>query len=172
MSLTNFTKTLTWNDFTKVPAKPPRKFEDASISVTWDIDASFGRQGNAIVIASYTVNVFLVSEGCWVVTAVAAGPQSAELLKHEQGHFDIMAIGGREFHNRVGKLSAATEDELNKKITELRLEIESKTDLVDERYDTATNHSINKAVQQTWDQKLDAVKKNPKGTVADLPSAS
>jgi len=169
MSLTNFNKILTWNDFTKLPAKPPRKFEEASISVTWDFDASFGRKGNAIIIASYTVNVFLVAQGCWVVAATAAGPKSAELLKHEQGHFDIMAIGGREFHDRLGKLSADTEEALNKKITELREEIESKSDVVDQRYDTATNHSINTAVQQTWDQKIETAKKNPRGALNDLP---
>ena len=55
------------------------------------------------------------------------------------------------------------------KIDDLNKTISDKTNVVDERYDTVTNHSMNTTVQQTWDQKIDAAKKNPKGTVEDLP---
>ena len=170
MALTNFNKTISWNDFNKVPARPPGKSEDAVISATWDIDVpEFAMKGNAIVLGKYTVNVFLVKEKCNVVTDIATGSKSAELLKHEQGHFDIVALGAREFHTKAAGLSAATEDELNAKLKKLREDMTDKTDAVDERYDKATNHSINTDVQQIWNTKINAAKLNPRGTVSDLP---
>lgn len=170
MSLTNFNKILTWNDFNKLSVRPPGKSEDAVISATWRIDADqLARKGNAIILEKYTVEIYLVADNCTVLTGSVTGPKSAELLKHEQGHFDIIALGAREFNNKVSKLSASTEIELTKKIDELNKTISDKTNVVDERYDTVTNHSMNTSVQQTWDQKIDAAKKNPKGTVEDLP---
>lgn len=169
MSLINFSKVLTWGDFPN--PYPAGKADEAVISVTWKLDADqFERHGNAIVLGRYSVEIMLVSNSCAVVKAVANGDRalSDALLKHEQGHYDIMALGAREFHNRLIGLSATTEEELNKKWQNLNNEIIKKADLVDERYDIATNHSKNATVQKTWDQKIDAVKKNPKGLVTDL----
>ena len=169
MSLTNFNKVITWNDFTKVPSRPWGKSEDAVISASWDIDASFGRKGNAIVIEKYTVNIFLIPEKCTALNTSVVAANAAYILKHEQGHYDIIALGAREFHDKVGKLSADTEVELNTKINDLKTKISDDTDIVDERYDTATNHSMNIAVQQAWDLKISAAKRNLKGTIKDLP---
>ena len=167
MALTNFNKTISWRDFPN--PLPPGRSEDAVISVTWDIDPTYATQGNAVILASYIVNVFLVKDDCAVVTSVANGPKSAELLKHEQGHFDIIALGAREFHSKVAGLTAATEKDLDKKIKDLSDKIGQKADIVDARYDTVTNHSINTQVQQTWNLKIDAAKKNAIGTVDNLP---
>jgi hypothetical protein len=171
MSLTNFNKILSWYDFNRVSAIPAQsKHADAVISVTWDINApEFMRNGNAIVVGDYTVNVFLISHNCSVLSSIVGGTQSDELLKHEQGHFDIMALGAREFHEKVVKLKGTDSDDLNKKIDNLKLSIGARADLADARYDSVTNHSINKAVQLIWNQKIETAKKNPKGTVDDLP---
>jgi predicted secreted Zn-dependent protease len=66
-------------------------------------------------------------------------------------------------------LTAKNETELNKKIKSIRDDVQARINRANLNYDNQTNHSLNKQVQQTWDQKIDAAKKNPKGTVDDLP---
>ncbi|MEO6818714.1 MAG: DUF922 domain-containing protein [Ginsengibacter sp.] len=169
MGLQNFDKILTWSDFPNQVA--PGKPEDASISVIWRLDANqYERKGNAIVIGTYSVEIVLVDRFCAVVKAVANGDKAVAdaLLKHEQGHYDIIALGAREFYKKLMGLSAPTENELDQKREKIDAELTKKADEVDERYDKVTEHSKNAAVQAIWNKKIDAAKKNPNGTVADL----
>ncbi|MBK6381143.1 MAG: DUF922 domain-containing protein [Chitinophagaceae bacterium] len=94
-----------------------------------------------------------------------------DLLKHEQGHYDILAISAREFYNTLIGLSAATADALQRRVNQLKERFAQQVTQVDARYDSEsqTNHGINTAIQQTWDQKIAAAKANPRGRLTDLP---
>ncbi|MEO6722333.1 MAG: DUF922 domain-containing protein [Ferruginibacter sp.] len=170
MSLENFTKVLSWSNFPN--PLPPGRPEEATISVTWRLDADqFERRGNAIMIGPYSVVIETVAAKCAVVKAIANGDKAVSdgLLKHEQGHYDIIALGAREFYKKLSSLSGATEDELNGKWKKMDAELSQKADIVDARYDVATNHGKNAAVQRVWNLKIEAAKNNPNGTVIDLP---
>lgn len=176
MSLINFTKALTWTDFpNRLPEPSPTStiIESATIGVSWshDID-EFVRKGNAIGIAKYTVTIFITPNNCAVLQSIltAGGAVAAALLKHEQGHYDIIALGAREFHNRMASLTAPTEADLVTMINTLDGQIRSRSTNKDALYDTRTAHSVNVAQQSVWNTSISGQKQNLNGNVDGLPS--
>ncbi len=170
MSLINFNKPLEWKDFPN--SLPQGRSEDAVISVSWKLDADqFERKGNAIVVGKFSVEIFLVSNDCGVVKSIVTGDKAIAdaLLKHEQGHYDIIALGAREYYKKVTALSASTEKELNDKLDKLHEEMTKKSDAADARYDTQTNHSRNIQIQQQWNTSIAGEKQKPDGNVSNLP---
>ncbi|MBL0057154.1 MAG: DUF922 domain-containing protein [Chitinophagaceae bacterium] len=166
MALNNFNYQLTWSDFRSVSIAPD--FADEYAQIHPDLtftNFQLTRNRRALNITSVDVTIRLIPEDCWAVSA----HQNADLLKHEQGHYDILAISAREFYNRLMSLSAANSDALQVRVNALFQQFQQTANDVDDRYDTLTNHSINVSVQQTWDQRIAAVKANPRGTLRDLP---
>lgn len=166
MPLNNFDRTLSWSDFNQQLGQPGGVTEFAQIHP--DIapgEFVLGRVRNAITITDVTIDLNLIAEDCWVV----ASRMTDDLLKHEQGHYDILAIGAREFYNTLVGLSSSTTNALQRRVDQLKERFAQQATRVDARYDTKTNHGINTSVQQTWDQKIAAAKANPRGRLADLP---
>ena len=168
MPLNNFDRTLSWSDFNQQLGQPGGANEYAQIHP--EIAPSnfvLARVRNAITVTDVTIDLGLVTDDCWVVTS----RMTNDLLKHEQGHYDILAISAREFYNAVVGLSAATTNALQRRVTRLQQRFAQQATRVDARYDSEnqTNHGINTSVQQTWDQRIAAVKTNPRGVLADLP---
>ena len=166
MALNNFDYQVSWSDFVQVPAKPPGVLEDAEIVLQFPQSYDYANGRNGIIVTNLKVDIGMASPECWVLSSQI---NNTDLLKHEQGHYDITALGAREFYNGLSGLSGATEDKLAIKIRTWRSSIQQKIDKANSNYDTQTNHSLNTGVQQTWDTKIDGAKKNPKGTVTDLP---
>jgi hypothetical protein len=164
MSVNNFNYAVSWSDFAQVSSRPPLEDEDAHIHTRMRLNYQMGGRGRATIISSADIDVLIVSDDSWVVTS----QMNAALLKHEQGHYDIQAIIAREFYNKVMALTAPSDNAMQTKIRQLETNLQRTTDRMNERYDTATSHSINTAVQQAWDQKFDTVKQNPNGTANDL----
>lgn len=83
------------------------------------------------------------------------GKETKDLLKHEQGHFDIIEYYSRLFRKelatcRFESLKNLKDDmsALNKKYVVLSKEMQ-------ELYDIETNHSLIKEQQNIWDLKID-----------------
>ncbi|MBK8786679.1 MAG: DUF922 domain-containing protein [Chitinophagaceae bacterium] len=168
MPLNNFDRILTWQDFNQQLGQPGGANEYAQIHP--DIAPSnfvLARVRNALTITDVTIDLSLIADDCWVVTS----RMTNDLLKHEQGHYDILAISAREFYNTLIGLSAATADALQRRVNQLKERFAQQVTQVDARYDSEsqTNHGINTAIQQTWDQKIAAAKANPRGRLTDLP---
>jgi predicted secreted Zn-dependent protease len=91
------------------------------------------------------------------------------LLSHEQGHYDITALGARELYNALLQLTAPSGHELQTRASQLRQRIQQKINRTNTRYDTQTNHSQNAAAQHTWQQRIAAEKQKPDGSIDNLP---
>ncbi len=162
----NYQLSSTWSDFNPRSSRPTGVNEDAQIHPEMSFSAfQPGRKGNAIIIADVTIDIAVVPDDTWVVTS----QQSPDLLKHEQGHYDILAICAREIYNAILALSGRSTNDLQTKINSTKERIGRKVTQIDVRYDTRTNHSQNTTEQQTWDQRIATVKQNPNGTLDDLP---
>ncbi|WP_158070029.1 DUF922 domain-containing protein [Cnuella takakiae] len=122
-------------------------------------------KGKSVGIADIDIKLYLVSEECWVVTK----EMSNYLLKHEQGHYDILALSARELYKKLLTLSALNTQQLQESVTQLSEKTQERVKKVDERYDQQTNHSRDKAAQQIWDQKIAAEKQKPDGSIDNLP---
>ena len=165
MSLNNFNYPVSWSDFTQRNARPSGENEDAYIFVRYGYSFQMQRNGNAVTIASADVNITISSSDCWVVTS----QMTNYLLKHEQGHYDITALGAREFYNALMNLFAASPHALQNSITQLNERYQQKIKRANMRYDTKTRNSQDTQAQQTWDQGIAAEMQMPGGSIDNLP---
>jgi len=166
MPLNNFDHLVDWPEFATVFSRPAGVNEDAEIKVTAAVGYRTRRRGSAVSIVDATVNIVAVTAESWVVSSKKTDP----LLKHEQGHYDITALGTRELYNELLTLTADSTHALGVKIAALKLRYQQKIDTCNTSYDTHTNHGLITSVQDTWNQKIAAVKLNPAGIINDLPS--
>jgi len=166
MSLNNFNYTVSWSEFTTVSSRPTGVNEDAEIKVNSAVGYRTRRRGNAINIMDATVDIVTVTAQSWVVS----DKKTDLLLRHEQGHYDITALGTREFYNELLTLAADSPHALDVKIAALKQRYQQKIDASNIRYDTQTNHGLNSSVQNTWNQQIATTKANAAGTITDLPS--
>ena len=166
MALNNFDPLIGWPEFTTVPSRPSGVDEDAEIHVNSAVAYRTRGRGNAVSIMEAPVNIITVIADSWVVS----GKKTDDLLKHEQGHYDITALGTREFYNQLLNLTAESTHALGVKITALKERFQQMIDSCNIRYDTQTNHGLITSMQQTWNQRIATAKANPAGTINDLPS--
>ena len=166
MSLNNFDTLITWTEFTTVFSRPSGVNEDAQIKVDSAVAYRTRRRGNSISIVDATVEIVTVTAESWVVS----DKKTDWLLKHEQGHYDITALGTRALYNELLTLTADSPRALEVKKTALKQKYQDKINTCNTQYDTQTNHGLNNAVQDTWNQQIATAKANPAGTIGDLPS--
>ena len=77
----------------------------------------------------------------------------AEVLKHEQLHFDICELYGRIFYKNV--LFLRRSGSLNERtIKKVLSELMEEYDQTQKRYDDETNHSTNELKQTEWKEKI------------------
>ena len=166
MAVNNFDYSVSWSRFNELSARPVNEKEDAQIHPEMAFsNFQVGKKGNAVIIKDVDIDIDLVRDDCWVVTS----KKSTDLLKHEQGHYDILAICAREMYNAFLEITAKSTHDLQTKMEKVKTKLGDKVTVDDKRYDTKTNHGIDKTIQQTWDRKIDSIKKNPNGTLDDLP---
>ena len=166
MAVNNFTYSVAWSDFNQVPSKPNGVTEDAQIHPEMSFsNFKLARKGKSVTITDVDVNIALVAADCWVV----AKQMSNELLKHEQGHYDILAISAREFYKSLIGQSASSVHDLQKNVTKMQAALATKTATVDARYDTKTKNSQDKKEQQNWDKQIAAEMLKADGSIDNLP---
>ena len=166
MAINNFDHLVDWSEFRTVSSRHSGVKEDAEIKANSAVSYRTRRRGNAASIVDATVDIVTVLEESWVV-----GDKKTDiLLKHEQGHYDITALGTREFYKQLLLLTANSTNSLTEKINALKQQFQQKIDTCNSRYDTQTNHGLITSQQDTWNQKIAAAKVNPVGVINDLPS--
>ncbi len=181
--MTGFPRTLSWNNFRTVQASPspPSMAQSGS---------SYFRQGGwrpHLVNGEYRVrglriDVTVNRNASWTVRSA----QTNDLLRHEQGHYDITGLIARDLAINILDLSldasvvASLTDSGNTPAQHLRYVqqlyqtdinnfSQRATDLMnrlqtnpitmaDGIYDTQTNHGLNTAVQLVWDSRFQRIK--------------
>ena len=101
----------------------------------------------------------------WVVR----GQQTTDLLRHEQSHYDITALGACEVHNLASVLTSPRSSEINQRVQQITMRIQTSINQANRRYDTQTNHGINVAAQRRWDASVQNAMGRNAGTIAGLP---
>ena len=165
MTMTGFNHSVTWREFRTVPSRRGRVSEDAFIKARKRVTYEFsGPRGNYRVTA-VRAGIVVDRSRSWVVR----GGQNADLLRHEQGHFDITALGMREEANRIGALAGRNGRNIKRQADTIRREINRKIAAANRRYDARTNHSRNTTAQQRWSANIRSAKLRPDGTLDNLP---
>lgn len=134
-------KKLTWNDF-KGPVDSTAK-EDAE--TTWHIDARYAGKGDT---ARMVVKCWFAPDESWV----KKNHLNADLLAHEQAHFDLAEVYARKLRKELAS-KTYTRTDLKTSFKSAHQQLIGECKKRQEQYDTETNHSIIKAKQTEW-QKL------------------
>jgi hypothetical protein len=137
---------LAWSNFTVVHALAGN--EDAHIDINFVIPTRPPRRVGSEWMLAETFEI--------VVSPVAkvkqSANQTADLLAHEQGHYDIGLAVGWAMAADLQSLSAPSQAELGRQLTStFNLHRTTRMAIVQQRYDTETNHSQNTAQQSAWE---------------------
>lgn len=158
MAMQGFKYTLSWStDFTEVD-NAPEGFSDRSArtkaTVTLDpkLTARRDTKDSDYYFVPDTVIVMIkaAQTESWVVKDL----KSDKLLKHEQLHYNISALGGRDLERKLLALRDKSGQELMKKKEELGKEIQTLIDKTNKDYDgglQGTNHGKKDAEQSKWE---------------------
>lgn len=153
-----FKNTLSWaNDFTEVDSAP-EGFSDrdartkANVTLDQGMQAKRDSKESDYYFAPSTVIVIVKTSKTesWVVK----DKKSDKLLKHEQQHYNISALGGRDLERKILALRDASGAELMKKKEAAGKEIQNLIDSVNKDYDAGlqgTNHGQKDAEQAKWE---------------------
>jgi hypothetical protein len=136
---------LAWSQFKEVDSIPDG--EDAHI----DVNFALGNRNFHHSIGKYSLAADLTLTVSPIVKVLKGANKTADLLAHEQGHYNIGILVGRAMARELEKLSSANPHTLAHEATAVfdrhRLTL---MPAVQEDYDTATNHSLNASQQARW----------------------
>ncbi|HEX7081692.1 MAG TPA: hypothetical protein VF329_11815 [Gammaproteobacteria bacterium] len=157
---------LVWSDFRGPvdPDAPPRTAASTSSSLTlgYELEVRQDRRCTFVITSIETLATFEPSAS-WV----KPGQRTAEVLEHEQGHFDITQvhkmIPDREARGLVGDErrcpSGAAMEAIQARAAAIVAEVRDRVwaDLrdVQERYDAETAHGTQRAAQREWSARIE-----------------
>lgn len=159
--LTNLLKTLTWNDFPHVNRPQPAPNETihgAQIGVeivNQGLGIEHAASGGVRIRDSIHVDIRYRRDQSWVANWVFNRPQSYQngLLAHEQGHYDLVALLGRDFFLSLMRLKANTYPNvgaIQADLTAASTATASKGQALQDRYDADTQKGTNATQQARW----------------------
>lgn len=138
----NSTKPLQWSDFQGKP-RAWSVFVAQTVSV---IEQTYSCDGDHF---SYSIKAKFNRKKSWTKTN-----QNAEVLLHEQKHFDLTEIYARKMRKTYSRLENPcqyTMEDLGKIYDEYFLELRHMQTL----YDIETDHGLDKADQKIWNKKIE-----------------
>lgn len=137
---------LSWSNFTPVSTLPGN--EDAHIDFNFVVPTRPPRQvgSNWMLAETFAIAVSPVAK------VKTSATQTAALLAHEQGHYDIAILVARALAADLQALSAPTQAALGQALnTTFNLHRTTRMGAIQSQYDTSTNHSQNTAQQSAWE---------------------
>ncbi len=135
------TRPLRWSDFKGTPKRlsPNAAMTDSGMSIELKCD---GRSSKAVVRSYFNPHSSWTKDN-----------RSAELLKHEQLHFDITELFVRKLRRQLSVFENDCE-QLSKHIQEYYDSNYKEFVAYQDQYDKETEHSIDKAMQREWEEKV------------------
>jgi hypothetical protein len=159
-TLANLMKTLSWNDFPHQRRPEPGPGDTAhGAQIAVDISPSgFGIEhaaGGIRIRDSIRVSIEFRRHMSWVAEWVFNRPQTYQdsLLAHEQGHYNLVALLGRDFFLALMRLKAntyANAGAAQSDLTATSNATAAKAQALQDRYDTDTTNGTNAQQQARW----------------------
>lgn len=181
-SVAGFGRVLTWKDFKHLnphSVDPKSKFDAHSFIEIGCYFQPVPLSMDEWTLKGIHVSVKLNRGKSWV----RSGKETPELLRHEQLHYMIASIAGRQLCLALAKLRARSNQQVQlacrQLTTKLIGDLNKKDDYglygeVQDRYDdaftTGTKHGLSTHFQILWDHQITHVHGDPHGTLEDLDS--
>ncbi len=93
-------------------------------------------------------------EAIFSKTKSALRNESKFMINHEQKHFDITEIHARKFRKKLAETNFLKVKNTSEKITDIYMDVCKEWNKEQEKYDKETEHSVNLAKQDLWDEKI------------------
>jgi hypothetical protein len=171
MALNGFARVLSWRDF---QGPVPEEEEHIAETVTRVRCAmGYGWSRNAYRYNDrLVVNIVMLTGESWAKTS----GRTDRLLRHEQGHYDISAIVGREIHRRLVGFTSETESDMQAEFDRVVGEGQALLNQLqsndgDGLYDVQTNHALNTDAQARWNQAFVAARASAAMTMREALAA-
>ena len=144
----NSARKLTWADFQAAPRK--------SSHYAAEVFTSFAYEGKStvkdgVIILNLSAKAYMLKNSSWG----RSDAKTPYALNHEQRHFDITKIILERFKRKIQPDELTLED-YNSSLQYEFIESYRELHQLQTQYDNETNHSINQAAQERWNQKIDA----------------
>ena len=136
---------LQWSDFKGIPVKNSHYHAQTQGGLNY----TFDNNGPGVYV--FKLNVKYDKQKSWSKRE----EQSDDLLKHEQGHFDIYEIYGRLIMQRLKETKALAGPKFSEKVEKIFTKSFAELQKFQRKYDQETNHSKDKEKQEKWNQKLE-----------------
>ena len=114
-------------------------------------------QAGKFVMPSFTFSVNVNRQNTMIVRTAN---KTADLLKHEQGHYDLLVLVCRALAREVESLEADTVQDLGQQVATAQQTHDTRAQALDQLYDKETDHSRNRAGQMRWDTAIAAALAN------------
>jgi hypothetical protein len=154
-------RTLSWSDFRTVQSTPPTADAPADAANT---QVKIGLTGvqlygddptsmtlNDTIVVTISFDAANSTKGSWIVSQSQAS--QAALLAHEQGHYNIGALLGRDYFLRImalkGKTYSSSAD-LQTDLDAASAATITRLQEISDDYDTGTTHGMDPTGQATW----------------------
>ncbi len=146
--ISGWPRAIAWSEFREISKRPDGVLEDAQIhsEVSSPSRLSVTRENGQFRLPNYPAKLDVVPDDTWVVT----GTKSDALLAHEQVHFDITGLSGRDMVREMLALRAPTTDELQRAVTRITERYQQLASELTKKYDDETNHGRNADQQKRW----------------------
>lgn len=162
--LNGLLKTLTWNDFKTVTKTAPGPGESGTAASTrttvnggaWSLmPLANKRPAQYQLVDNLTVTISFDADNSWKASWVGTQPQAEQdrILKHEQGHFDLVALLGRDYFLGLMQLKAkvySKQADFQLDMNALNAQFLQKIQPIQSKYDAETNHGMIQAKQDLW----------------------
>ena len=138
---------LTWADFRAVPRPTSRYAAEVFTSFAYEGKSTVK---DGVIILNLMAKAYMIKDQSWG----RAESKNPYALNHEQRHFDITKIIVERFKRKIHPDSLTLAD-YNSIIQYQFIESFRELHRLQEQYDNETNHSINQAAQERWNQRID-----------------
>lgn len=156
-TLTGWPRQLTWSDFRDIDSRPSGESEDARISMGFRPGRIRTVQdGSEHRLGEMEFSMVLNAGGSWVVTSA----KTAELLAHEQGHYDIVGLCYRDLVAEARSLRGASRNRLMLEVRRVMREHDQRAESLTREYETQTEHGRNRANQQAWQSQIQSCRQS------------
>ena len=136
---------LTWESFKgQIPVETPYAASvNTGVGLKWSYSTGEGK-----IDLQYNVEAYAQPNFSWVIEK----EKDAELLKHEQLHFDITEVHARMLRKRISEYQFGRN--IRKPMQRMLGEIKYEREKMQNDYDKETEHSKNKEQQKIWEDKV------------------
>jgi hypothetical protein len=139
---------LQWSNFRSAPTPPD---EEAHIDINFNVPNRPFRRVNGRILMAETFQIG-VSPNAKVRQGAS---QTADLLSHEQGHYNLGILVAWAMAHDFMQLEAANSAALGNAIRAcFNLHKDTRMRSIQQKYDRDTNHSRNRQQQQRWDRMI------------------